>query len=559
MKLKLLTVLLLAFVSLFSITSFVAYKKDIFRAKVLGVSVENLESGLKLPYEIPVSINSEDNFKIKLSDIGAYIDYENTKEKASSFVLQGTFQEIAVKILNSFSSGNEVQPVVLFDEQKLDEQISLIAGSVYKEPIYPDVEVKNSQINISSGEFGQEISEQELKMKILDSLSNLDSKAISLVTHSIGRKLSDQEISKIKDNRSSLIGKSLVLSFERFTYRISDEQLVELSENFNGTKAGPFESLLLDLKPNVEREAKNPIFEEKDGRVSEFVPATQGIEINETNLKNVVTNALANGSFDNPIEIPTNKTDPAISTDQINKYGIKELIGYGESFYKGSINERIHNVSLAASKFNGILVAPGQIVSFLDTVGDISTFTGFKQSYVIMDNKTVLGDGGGVCQVSTTLFRAVLNAGLTIVERRPHAYRVGYYEQGSKPGIDATIYSPGVDFKFKNDTANYILIQTKIENNSKLTFEIYGTKDGRVVYMTEPVISEVTPAPEDLYMDDPTLPAGTIKQIDYKANGAKVSFNYKVLKEGQVLFEKTFYSNYRAWQAKFLRGTGPAI
>ena len=88
-----------------------------------------------------------------------------------------------------------------------------------------------------------------------------------------------------------------------------------------------------------------------------------------------------------------------------------------------------------------------------------------------------------------------------------------------------------------------------------LTFDLYGSGDGRTITLGDPVITSSSAPPEDLYIDDPTLKAGVIKQIDYKAWGAKVYFNYKVKKNGSVLFEKTFYSNYQPWQAKFLRGT----
>src|SRR6185369_11000366 len=115
------------------------------------------------------------------------------------------------------------------------------------------------------------------------------------------------------------------------------------------------------------------------------------------------------------------------------------------------------------------------------------------------------GDGGGVCQVSTTLFRAALNAGLPIVERHAHAYRVHYYEEDSSPGVDATVYVPTVDLKFKNDTGHYILIQSIIDlTQPRLTFMIYGTNDGRVVNQTAPVVTNIRPAPADKYEDDPT-------------------------------------------------------
>jgi vancomycin resistance protein YoaR len=238
--------------------------------------------------------------------------------------------------------------------------------------------------------------------------------------------------------------------------------------------------------------------------------------------------------------------------------GIKELIGRGSSRFRGSISSRIHNIALASSRFNGVLVKPGEIFSFNKALGDVSIYTGYKEAYIIKDGKTVLGDGGGVCQVSTTFFRAILSAGLPVVERRAHAYRVGYYEQDSSVGFDATVYDPSPDLKFKNDTPGHLLIQTYVNTRAAtLVFEIYGTSDSRIASTTKPVVTDIVSPPEDLYVDDPTLPIGSVKQIDWKAWGAKAWFTYKVTRDKETIYQKTFYSNYRPWQAIYLRGTGP--
>jgi vancomycin resistance protein YoaR len=199
------------------------------------------------------------------------------------------------------------------------------------------------------------------------------------------------------------------------------------------------------------------------------------------------------------------------------------------------------------------LLSPGEVFSFNQAVGDISAETGYKQAYVIKEGRTVLDDGGGVCQVSTTLFRAVLYAGLPVIERTAHAYRVGYYEQGFPPGLDATVFYPTVDFKFKNDTPAYLLIQTVI-SGSKLYFNLYGTSDGRVTTLSKSTVTDQTPPPPDLKQDDPTLPKGEVKQVDWAAWGAKVSFTRTVTREGEEIIKETWRSNYRPWQAVYLVG-----
>ncbi len=325
-------------------------------------------------------------------------------------------------------------------------------------------------------------------------------------------------------------------------------------------KSDVVETALQNLAQNIDIPVTDALFRFEHGRVTAFRVSHDGRALNKTETMdrfNAAVAAIPHAPvFHVVINLPVEPVKPAVSTAQVNSFGIKELIGTGYSEFQGSIPGRIHNVELAASRLNGILIAPGETFSFDKTVGDISAATGYQSAYIIKDGRTVLGDGGGVCQVSTTLFRAALNTGLPIVERHAHAYRVHYYEEGGfKAGLDATVFSPSVDLKFKNDTPSYILIQTKTDLSvPSLTFELYGTSDGRSTQILNHVVYGQTPPPPDLYQDDPTLPPGKIKQVDFAAWGAKASFEYKVTRGNDVLQDQTFTSNFQPWQAVFLRG-----
>lgn len=336
-------------------------------------------------------------------------------------------------------------------------------------------------------------------------------------------------------------------------FRYSDKNLQETLALFvNKINKGPVDA----------------VFSFQNGKVTAFKPSEEGqmvdIEKIKINLNSQFQKIVFQPSQTRltqkpqkiiiPVEIRT--LTPKITTDKANNLGIKELIGTGTSLFQHSIQSRVFNINLASSRINGALIAPNEIFSFNKTLGDVSSFTGYKQAYIIQNGKTVLGDGGGVCQVSTTFFRAILNSGLPITERYAHAYRVSYYEQDNLPGLDATIYVPTVDLKFKNDTDNYILVQTQIDPGSQqLSVFLYGTSDGRITSITKPVITNRTPAPSDSYQDDPTLPKGVIKQVDFKAEGSKVSFSREVTKNGKKIISENFISNYAPWQSVFLRGT----
>lgn len=315
------------------------------------------------------------------------------------------------------------------------------------------------------------------------------------------------------------------------------------------------------MKKKIDKPAVDALFQFENNKASAFRPSSDGKTLDAEAAKNMIvskTPLLASGKATGTqvISIPVKISKPKTTTDEANDLGIKELVATGTSLFQGSIQNRIYNLTLASNRLNGILIAPDETFSFVKAVGDVSSLTGYKQAYVIQNGRTVLGDGGGLCQVSTTFFRAALNAGLPILERNPHAYRVHYYEEDSGPGIDAAVYTPTVDFKFKNDTGHTLLVQTSIDpEEMRLTFELYGTKDGREVTVNDPVILSTSPAPEPLFQDDPTLPKGQVKQVDFAAAGARVYFTREVKKDGKVLLADKFVSNYRPWQAVYMRGT----
>lgn len=319
--------------------------------------------------------------------------------------------------------------------------------------------------------------------------------------------------------------------------------------------------LLTPMQKQINTQPVNALFSFENGRVAAFQPSRNGQAIDTTKVKEQLDNKMSTVLSNKTkkliaIIVPIKTIPPEITTDKVNNLGITELIASGTSLFEGSIPNRIYNIQLAASRLNGVLIPPEEVFSFAKAVGDVSSLTGYKQAYVIENGKTVLGDGGGVCQVSTTLFRAALHAGLPIVERNPHAYRVHYYEEDSPPGIDAAVYVPSVDLKFKNDTGHSILIQSYVdEENLRLTFDLYGTKDNREIVITTPVIKSQTPAPEPLNQDDPTLPKGVVKQVDFAAAGASVYFTRTVKKDGKIVEADRFDSNYRPWRAIFLHGT----
>lgn len=355
--------------------------------------------------------------------------------------------------------------------------------------------------------------------------------------------------------RSPFILSNFVVIFQAYLYGIHLSPAYSYNSDLLTTALTP-------LMQEVYKAPVNGVFTMHNNRVTEFRPSINGqtidIDVIKQKISFYIPYLVAHAYPEQiTIALPIKAITPNITSENISKYHIQDLLGEGTSFFQHSAPERIYNVNLAATRVNGVLIAPNEEFSFDKALGDVSKFTGYKEAYVIQNGKTVLGDGGGICQVSTTFFRALLNAGLPIIERHAHAYRVGYYEEGGyAPGIDATVYVPTVDLKFKNDTHHWILMQTIVNLNTlQLTIDLYGMKDGRIATVTTPIITNQTPAPDPLYQDDPSLQQGVVKQVDFAAPGARSSFTRTVIKEGKILYKDTFISDYKPWQAIFLKGT----
>lgn len=517
-----------------------------------------LQNSVKTPQEINLFFE-KGNYKLDLKQFNFSYNFTASAQNAFNYTRTGNIAyDMEKRVILIFKPQNLGLSTNL-DGKKMDTTITVISDKITKNPIYPSAKVFNKEIIIQKGEKGSKIDTKLLKAKIGQALAFNQNLNVEIPLKEIDPTLNDQQVNEFKSRAEKYIGKSINLNLDENTLTYDENDLLSLLNPKGGYDQQKIDNIVSTVASKYNSPPQNSRFVINAGKVKEFAPAKDGILVDQEELKKEILNSLDGLSQKQTtkvnIQIPVVRTPPKLTTGQVNNLGIQTLIGKGVSHFRGSISSRIYNVTLAASRLNGILIAPGETFSFNDALGDVSELTGYKQAYVIKEGRTVLGDGGGVCQVSTTFFRAALDAGLPIIERHAHSYRVGYYEQGFPPGIDATVYAPSVDLKVKNDTPGHILIQTKVDKNTyTLTFELYGTDDGRIASTTKPIVSNVTPPPEDLYVDDPTLPTGQIKQIDWKAWGASVKFSYTVTKNHEVVYRKTFYSNYRPWQAVYLRG-----
>jgi vancomycin resistance protein YoaR len=227
--------------------------------------------------------------------------------------------------------------------------------------------------------------------------------------------------------------------------------------------------------------------------------------------------------------------------------GITELVSERTTWFYGSTDARKHNIARSAANFFGIVIAPGDEFSFNKYLGSVSESDGYEEGLIIFGGRTIKGVGGGVCQVSTTIYQTAFWAGFPIEERDPHGYMLGYYNDGEGPGMDATVFSPIVDLKFINNTPYHLLLENYYnEELEALTFKFYSTSLGRQVIKEELPWENIVAAPEeDTWEYDPDLPEGEAVQIDWQTDGADVTIHRTVLNaNGDILIDQYVVSNY---------------
>lgn len=318
----------------------------------------------------------------------------------------------------------------------------------------------------------------------------------------------------------------------------------------------------VDIAP---RDAKFKIGD--SGKVSEFQGSRTGISLLMDQTCDAMNTALMQRTWDDEnlvssLALITETTEPNIKTGEINDLGIDEALGVGYSNYSGSPPNRIKNIRHAVyNKLNGVLIKPGDTFSALAALRPFTIDAGYLPELVIKGDKITPEIGGGLCQIGSTLFRMAMNAGMPILERRNHSLVVTYYNdpRNGNPGTDATIYDNAPDFKFKNDTGNYVLLATEMnEKTGDLFFTLWGTSDGRKAYYTEPVVHQRIPAGEPRYVESAELTPGEEKCQSGHA-GAVASFTYVVERPDGLKEEKEFRSHYRPLPKICVIGVLPTV
>ncbi len=335
--------------------------------------------------------------------------------------------------------------------------------------------------------------------------------------------------------------------------RKSGDQVM-LAARFDAEK---FSALFTSIGKELNRKMQDARFayEPKTGRLTPLQISQEGRQVDVAESVKRVAAAAAGDS--RAIQLAVIVVKPTLAVDQSDKMGIKEQVSEGITTFAGSSAARAHNIQLAASKLDGAIIAPGATFSLLDTLGPITAEAGYEEGFAIIGESTVQDVGGGVCQVATTAFRAAFYAGLPIVERNQHRYLIPrYFIKGGPHGLDAAIYDPGRDLKFKNTTSYYLIIKTDASDPANFTVTLYGTKPGWTVTMEEPVIKPgKDPGPRLPDIQDPTKPVGYNVVAQSSVAGESVTITRVVKQGATVISRDVFSTNYQPASEQHVVGT----
>lgn len=455
-----------------------------------------------------------------------------------------------------------------------------VADAVKSDPVDASIEVGKSGVTLNESSSGEKLNTEAAITAIQQAATGTDAagRTVALPLTEIPAGVTTESLQAIYDKTSALVEGGIRVRYGEDTY-IMRTSSVTAFVSVEPTQGGPGQMVIrLDEDVLADRISgiattyvnHNPIdarFKLQDGVAVRVAEARVGVEVDVNGSVANVVKALETygGSGTLEADLAVTTTEPAVKDADIANINTPDMLAYGQTSYATSSANRRWNVELGANRINGTLVPPGAVFSTVDTIGDLTLAAGFKMGFGIQGDgqgglTTVPSEAGGICQVSTTLFHAVFRGGLQVVERNWHSYWINLY--GIAPtglqGLDATIAPPYKDFRFKNNTGNWILLKA-IPDGKNLTFQIWGVDPHWSVSIGKPVITNRRPtSTQDIIEYSADWPASSGKvMVEHAADGFDSSISRVVTDAaGNVIDQWTARSSYQPAYNRYLIGTG---
>lgn len=520
--------------------------------------------------------NSGRSWDLSPAELGIDYDLERTVETAFGVGRRGGSLVALRDRFRAWYFGRQLAPVVVVDEGQMDVVLDEIAAQVNRPARDARLDRNGLTFEYVPGQVGLTLDVADAKERLLLPALNFRDAQVELLVHEVRPTLLDDP--QAAEKVEAILGSPMTLYFEEpledvdlSRVQVSVEQLsqwlrVQMVEDAQGGHYQVFvdENAVRDwldgISAQVYRQPEKArfYFDDNTRQLVLVEPHVNGRALDVEATLELFMDRVESANRSLPFMM--DEIVPTVNSQATAaELGITELITSSTTWFYGSTPERKHNIARAAAQFFGIVVAPGEEFSFNRYLGDVTEEAGFTTGLVIIGGRTVEGVGGGVCQVSTTLYQTAFWSGFPITERLEHGYRVHYYDDGEGPGMDATVFSPLVDLKFVNNTDNYLLIENYYnETYESLTFKFYSTGTGRTVEKEGPVFENVTPPKPDVWEYNEDLEPGEIIQVDWAVEGADVTVMRRVYDaQGNLMYgNEAFVSNYIPWSNVYQYGPG---
>ncbi len=514
------------------------------------------------------------------SELGFFLDAQQSAVVAYKIGREGNQWQRLFTPIEVWFGGVSLSPRMTYDERKALTALQTIAAEIDVPVVEASLQIRDLEVQALPGKIGRSLDYETSLTALRNQLLTLTDGVVVLSVKEQTPEILD--LSSQAETLQRILDSPLVLQVpsdggeENLQWRIEPAELVRMLKIERvktisgatlqiGVQNNALQARLEKIAQEINRSPENArfIFNDETRQLEVIQAAVIGRTLNIEKSLQMIAQKLLQG--EHRIDLVIDTQPPEIGDGvTAEELGIRELVSSTTSYFYGSSAERIQNIQTAAARFHGVLVAPGATFSMAEMLGDVSLDNGYAEALIIYGDRTIKGVGGGVCQVSTTLFRTAFFGGYPIIERHSHAYRVGYYEQtrsgGSDPnlaGLDATVFVPVVDFKFKNDTPYWLLMETYVNAPARtLTWKFYSTSDGRVVEWQTSGLQNIVEPPEPLFQENPELAPNEIRQVDWSAEGADVTILRTVYKDGQIYFQDRFVTHYLPWRAVYEYGPG---
>jgi vancomycin resistance protein YoaR len=539
------------------------------RATISTILTEQHGDFLAQPVDL---VYADQVWRPTLNELGIQLNIETVSDMAVSAGRHGDPLTRLREIRALSTTGIEIAPRLSVDQQTLQQYLLQLATAIEQAPEDAALSIADARVIGSPSIQGVQLMVDATANDLLLALQDLAPQAVTIRTRELAPDIGDNALVTTQNQVVALLQHPLILRHndEEFVWDAARRaELLRITGN-DGQLAVQIDEALLaqavdGLAQQVDSGTAEPRLRFVEGEVRIIEPGQPGWRLDQAAAVEQIGNLLLQtAATTTTVDLPVDPIEPRITAENIAGLGITELVGEGRSSFVGSAQYRITNINAGARRMDGVLIAPGEEFSFNRQLGAVDAENGFVEGYAIIGNRTQLEWGGGVCQDSTTVFRAAFWAGLPITERHAHAFYISWYDRfglgpyGDGQGLDAAIYTGVNDLKFVNDTGNWLLMQTEVDEAAQiLTVRLYGTRPDREVVLEGPYIENEVAAPsQPVYIDDPSLPQGTVRQSDVARSGRDITIYRLIIEDGEEVRRDIFTTRFKPWPNIYLRGTG---